>query len=111
MKRVGDEDGLVTVSEVMSGDTVLLVAQYVDILQIGARSMQNFPLLIEAATEKRKADIPKEVAQRNHIDEFLLAAEYVLNYGNKNVILCERGIVPLDRSYAQHPWISLRCPF
>ena len=48
MKQVGDDTGLVTISEVMSGDMVALVAKYVDILQIGARSMQNFPLLIEA---------------------------------------------------------------
>lgn len=100
MKRVGDETGLVTVSEVMSGDMVELVAKYVDILQIGARSMQNFPLLIEAAKSGKPIFLKRSPSAT--IDEFLLAAEYVLSYGNKNVILCERGIVPLDRSYTRN---------
>lgn len=100
MKRVGEESGLVTISEVMSGDLVPLVAEYVDILQIGARSMQNFPLLIEAAKSGKPIFLKR--APSATIDEFLLAAEYVLSYGNKNVILCERGIVPLDRSYTRN---------
>jgi 3-deoxy-7-phosphoheptulonate synthase len=100
MKQVGDETGLVTISEVMSGDMVSLVAQYVDILQIGARSMQNFPLLIEAAKSGKPIFLKR--APSATIDEFLLAAEYILSYGNMNVILCERGIVPLDRSYTRN---------
>ncbi len=100
MKQVGEETGLVTISEVMSGDMVSLVAQYVDILQIGARSMQNFPLLIEAAKSGKPIFLKRSPSAT--IDEFLLAAEYLLNYGNKNVILCERGIVPLDRSYTRN---------
>jgi 3-deoxy-7-phosphoheptulonate synthase len=100
MKQVGDDTGLATVSEVMSGDLVGLVAQYVDILQIGARSMQNFPLLIEAAKSGKPIFLKRSPSAT--IDEFLLAAEYVLSYGNKNVILCERGIVPLDRSYTRN---------
>jgi 3-deoxy-7-phosphoheptulonate synthase len=100
MKRVGDELGLVTVSEVMSGDMVGLVAEYVDILQIGARSMQNFPLLIEASKSGKPVFLKRSPSAT--IDEFLLAAEYVLSYGNRNVILCERGIMPLDRSYTRN---------
>ena len=100
IKRVGDELGLVTVSEVMSGDLVGLVADYVDILQIGARSMQNFPLLIEAAKSGKPIFLKRSPSAT--IDEFLLAAEYVLSHGNKNVILCERGIMPLDRSYTRN---------
>ncbi len=100
MKQVGDDLGLVTISEVMSGDMVGLVATYVDILQIGARSMQNFPLLIEAAKSGKPVFLKRSPSAT--IDEFLLAAEYVLSYGNKNVILCERGIMPLDRSYTRN---------
>lgn len=100
MKKVGDETGLVTISEVMSGDMVPLVAKYVDILQIGARSMQNFPLLIEAGKSGKPVFIKRGPSAT--IDEFLLAAEYVLNQGNPNVILCERGVMPLDRSYTRN---------
>jgi len=100
MKQVGDETGLVTISEVMSGDMVPLVAKYVDILQIGARSMQNFPLLIEAGKSGKPVFLKRGPSAT--IDEFLLAAEYVLSQGNPNVILCERGVMPLDRSYTRN---------
>lgn len=100
MKQVGEETGLVTISEVMSGDMVGLVAEYVDILQIGARSMQNFPLLIEAGKSGKPVFLKRGPAAP--IDEFLLAAEYVLSQGNPNVILCERGIIPLDRGYTRN---------
>jgi 3-deoxy-7-phosphoheptulonate synthase len=100
MKQVGDETGLVTISEVMSGDLVPLVAQYVDILQIGARSMQNFPLLIEAGKSMKPVFLKRGPSAP--IDEFLLAAEYVLSQGNPNVILCERGVIPLDRGYVRN---------
>lgn len=100
MKAVGEEFGLLTISEVMSPELVSLMAQYVDILQIGARSMQNFPLLIEAGKSGKPIFLKRGPAAS--YDEFLLAAEYVLNQGNPNVILCERGIVPLDRSYVRN---------
>ncbi len=100
IKQVGEETGLVTVSEVMSGDMVPLVAKYVDILQIGARSMQNFPLLIEAGRSMKPVFLKRGPSAT--IDEFLLAAEYVLNQGNSDVILCERGVMPLDRSYTRN---------
>ncbi len=100
MKAVGQETGLATVSEVMSGDLVELVAQYIDILQIGARSMQNFPLLIEAGRSGKPVFLKRGPSAT--IDEFLLAAEYVLSQGNPNVILCERGVIPLDRSYTRN---------
>jgi 3-deoxy-7-phosphoheptulonate synthase len=100
MKAVGDEFGLVTISEVMSGDMVPLVAQYIDILQIGARSMQNFPLLIEAGKSGKPVFLKRGPSAP--IDDFLLAAEYVLSQGNPNVILCERGIIPLDKSYTRN---------
>lgn len=100
MQEVGDETGLVTISEVMSPDKVSLVAQYIDILQIGARSMQNFPLLIEAGQSGKPVFLKRGPAAS--IDDFLLAAEYVLSQGNPNVILCERGIMPIDKSYTRN---------
>lgn len=100
IEAVGKETGLVTVSEVMSGDLVPLVAKHVDILQIGARSMQNFPLLIEAGRSKKPILLKRGPSAT--IDEFLLAAEYLLSQGNRNVILCERGVLPLDRSYVRN---------
>jgi 3-deoxy-7-phosphoheptulonate synthase len=100
MKEVGDEFGLVTITEVMSGDMVPLVAEYADILQIGARSMQNFPLLIEAGKSMKPVFLKRGPSAT--IDEFLLAAEYVLSQGNPNVILCERGIMAFDRAYTRN---------
>ena len=100
IKAVGDATGLVTISEVMSGDMVYLVSQYVDILQIGARSMQNFPLLIEAGKSGKPVFLKRGPA--SPIDDFLLAAEYILSQGNPHVILCERGIIPLDRTYTRN---------
>lgn len=100
IKQVGEESGLVTISEVMSGDMVATVAKYVDILQIGARSMQNFPLLIEAGKSGKPIFLKRGPSAT--IDEFLLAAEYLLSQGNPNVILCERGVMPLDRGYTRN---------
>lgn len=100
MKQVGEETGLATITEVMSAETVGLVGQYVDILQIGARSMQNFPLLVEAGKSGKTVFLKRGPAAT--LDEFLLAAEYVLSQGNPNVILCERGVIPLDRSYTRN---------
>jgi 3-deoxy-7-phosphoheptulonate synthase len=100
IKKVGEEEGLVTISEVMSGETVPMVAEYVDILQIGARSMQNFPLLIEAGKSGKPVFLKRGPSAT--IDEFLLAAEYILNQNNPHLILCERGVMPLDRSYTRN---------
>lgn len=100
IKAVGQENNLVTVTEVMSGEMVPVVAEYVDILQIGARSMQNFPLLIEAGKSMKPVFLKRGPSAT--LDEFLLAAEYVLSQGNPNVILCERGVIPLDRSYTRN---------
>ena len=87
-------------SEVMSPELVAPMAKYVDILQIGARSMQNYPLLIEAAESGKPIFLKRGPSAT--IDEFLLAAEYLLRYGNNNVILCERGIVSHDRGYTRN---------
>jgi 3-deoxy-7-phosphoheptulonate synthase len=82
--------GLAIVTEVVSVDTVDLVAEYADVLQIGARNMQHYPLL-EAVGKTNKPVMLKR-GLSSQLDEWLLAAEYIINGGNKNVILCERGI-------------------
>lgn len=100
IKQVGEETGLVTITEVMAADMVETVAEHADILQIGARSMQNFPLLIEAGKSGRPVFLKRGPSAT--IDEFLLASEYVLNQGNPNVILCERGVIALDKTYTRN---------
>ncbi|EJY55462.1 phospho-2-dehydro-3-deoxyheptonate aldolase [Alicyclobacillus hesperidum URH17-3-68] len=82
--------GLAIVSEVMEPDKVALVAEYVDILQIGARNMQNYPLLREAGKSMKPVLLKRGLS--GTIEEWLMAAEYILAQGNPNVILCERGI-------------------
>ncbi len=90
LQRVGRELDLVTVSEVMDGDQIELVAKYADILQIGARNMQNFTLL------KKLGSVPNPILLKRGLSatyqDLLMSAEYILSAGNPNVILCERGI-------------------
>lgn len=100
IRQVAEETGLVTITEVMSADMVETVAAHVDILQIGARSMQNFPLLIEAGKSGKPVFLKRGPSAT--VDEFLLASEYVLNQGNPHVMLCERGIVAFDRAYTRN---------
>ncbi len=82
--------GLPVVTEVMDTRQVELVAGYADVLQIGARNMQNFPLLTEVGRLRRPVLLKRGLAST--IQDLLLAAEYVMSQGNPNVILCERGI-------------------
>ncbi len=84
------ETGLAVVTEIMSIDQVELVAQYADVLQIGTRNMHNFNLLVAAGRTNKPILLKRGWSAT--LDEFLLAAEYIINEGNKNVILCERGI-------------------
>jgi 3-deoxy-7-phosphoheptulonate synthase len=84
------------VTEVMSWEEVPVVARYADLLQIGARNMQNFALL-RAAGRSGKPILLKRGAGAT-IEEWLHAAEYVLAHGNPNVILCERGIRTFERA-------------
>ncbi len=100
LKQVGKETGLITISEVMQPDLVELVASYVDILQIGARNMQNFPLLVEVGHSGHPVMLKRGPSAT--LDEFLLAAEYLLHQDNHQVLLCERGVHPLDRSYTRN---------
>ena len=90
LDQVGKELGLVTVSEVMDPRDVELVAKYVDILQIGARNMQNFNLLKEVGLTKKPVLLKRGLSST--IKELLMSAEYIASGGNLNVLLCERGI-------------------
>ncbi|MCX6381170.1 MAG: 3-deoxy-7-phosphoheptulonate synthase [Armatimonadetes bacterium] len=100
LKEVGDALNIVTVSEVMDPADVSLVTEYVDILQIGARNMQNYPLLIAAGRSGHPTLLKRGPSAT--IDEFLLAAEYLLHHGTERVILCERGVHPIDRTYTRN---------
>jgi 3-deoxy-7-phosphoheptulonate synthase len=90
LREAREEFNLPIITEVMSPQEVTLVAQYADILQIGARNMQNFALL-HAVGEIQKPVMLKR-GMMSTIEELLMAAEYVLSHGNSRVMLCERGI-------------------
>lgn len=96
LAEVRELTGLPVVTEVMSPEQVPLVAQYADVLQIGARNMQNFNLL-HAAGESQKPVLLKRGISAT-IEELLMAAEYILSHGNRRVILCERGIRTFETS-------------
>ncbi|HEY6009660.1 MAG TPA: 3-deoxy-7-phosphoheptulonate synthase [Geobacteraceae bacterium] len=90
LAAAGKETGLPIVTEVMSPDNVGLVAEYADLLQVGARNMQNFDLLRELGKIRKPILLKRGMSAT--VEEFLAAAEYILDEGNHNVILCERGI-------------------
>ncbi|RJP36433.1 MAG: 3-deoxy-7-phosphoheptulonate synthase [Phycisphaerales bacterium] len=90
LKEAGDQLTMPTVTEVMDPRDVEEVAQYADILQIGARNMSNYNLLMEAGKAKRPVLLKRGLSAT--LDEFLMSAEYILSEGNDQVILCERGI-------------------
>ncbi len=96
LKAVGDEMNLVTVSEIMDTRDVELVSRYVDVLQIGARNMQNFNLLKEVGMTKKPVLLKRGLAST--VKEMLMSAEYILSGGNFNVMLCERGIRTFEDS-------------
>lgn len=85
-----EKTGLPVITEVVGTDTVDVVAEYADILQIGARNMQNFPLLKAVGRIDKPVMLKRGLSAT--IEEWLNAAEYIMNEGNFNVILCERGI-------------------
>jgi 3-deoxy-7-phosphoheptulonate synthase len=93
--------GLAVVTEVMAAEQIDLVVEYADVLQVGARNMQNYPLL-EAVGESGKPVLLKRGPSAT-MDEFLLAAEYILKTGNTQVMLCERGI----RTFEDHTRFTL----
>jgi 3-deoxy-7-phosphoheptulonate synthase len=90
LRRAADANGLAVVSEVMEPQLVSLLARYSDILQVGARNMQNYALLREVGHTDKPVLLKRGLAST--IEEWLLSAEHVMAQGNRQVILCERGI-------------------
>ncbi len=96
MRRAADRHGLLVVSEVMDQMQIPLLLQYADILQVGARNMQNFNLLRELGKARKPVLLKRGIAAT--IEELLLSAEYIMSGGNYEVILCERGIRTFETS-------------
>lgn len=94
LAKARDETGLLVVTEAMDPDGVDLVAEYADVIQIGARNMQNFSLLRRAGRSGKPVLLKRGIAAT--ITELLLSAEYLLAEGNHDVILCERGVRGFD---------------
>jgi 3-deoxy-7-phosphoheptulonate synthase len=90
LRAAADRNGLLVISEVMDQTQIPLMAQYADILQVGARNMQNFNLLRELGKLRKPVLLKRGIAAT--IEELLLSAEYIMAGGNYEVILCERGI-------------------
>lgn len=90
LRKAGDEFGLPVVTEVMSLEQIEIAREYVDMLQIGARNMHNFMLLSEIGRSGMPVLLKRGFMAT--IEEWLLAAEYILKEGNEQVVLCERGI-------------------
>ena len=90
LAKAGRRTGLGVVTELMSEEHVELVAEYADMIQIGARNMQNFALLKAVGRQKRPVLLKRGLSAT--VKELLMSAEYIAAYGNNNIILCERGI-------------------
>jgi 3-deoxy-7-phosphoheptulonate synthase len=90
LREAGDRFGLLVISEVMEISQIAMMLPYVDILQVGARNMQNFNLLRELGKIKKPIMLKRGIAAT--LEELLLSAEYIMSGGNYDVILCERGI-------------------
>ncbi len=90
LKHVGEKYDMAIISEAMNEEQVELMQDYVDIVQIGARNMQNYDLLRKAGKTRKPVMLKRGLAAT--LEEWLLAAEYILAGGNQDVILCERGI-------------------
>lgn len=97
LKKVRDEVGILVETEVMDVRDVAIAAEYVDVLRIGARNMQNFDLLKEVGKVNKPVILKRGMSSL--ISEFIMAAEYILCNGNKNVILCERGLRTFETAY------------
>jgi 3-deoxy-7-phosphoheptulonate synthase len=90
LRRVADAHGLLVISEVMDRSQIAMMAPYVDIFQVGARNMQNFTLLRDLGRSERAVLVKRGLSAT--VDEWLMAAEYVMSGGNDRVLVCERGI-------------------
>src|SRR5690348_12978896 len=96
MAEIRDQFGLKIVTEAIDNDSLELVEEYADVIQIGARNMQNFSLLKRAGRARKPVMVKRGMSAT--LEEFLMAAEYVMSEGNYQVILCERGV----RTFADH---------
>jgi len=96
MAEIRETFGMKIVTEAIDNESLALVEQYADVIQIGARNMQNFSLLKRAGRSKKPVLLKRGMSAT--VEEFLMAAEYVMSEGNYNVILCERGV----RTFADH---------
>jgi 3-deoxy-7-phosphoheptulonate synthase len=96
MAEVRDRYGMRIVTEAIDNESLELVEEYADVIQIGARNMQNFSLLKRAGRARKPVLLKRGMSAT--LEEFLMAAEYVMSEGNYNVILCERGV----RTFADH---------
>lgn len=96
MAEIRDQFGMVIVTEAVDNESLDLVEKYADVIQIGARNMQNFSLLKRAGRARKPVLLKRGMSAT--LDEFLMAAEYVMSEGNYQVILCERGV----RTFADH---------
>jgi len=96
MAEIRERFGLKIITEALDDESLLLVAEYADVIQIGARNMQNFSLLKKAGRLRKPVMLKRGMSAT--LEEFLMAAEYILSEGNYEVILCERGV----RTFANH---------
>jgi len=96
LAEIREQFGLRIITEAIDHESLELVEAYADIIQLGARNMQNFSLLKRAGRAKKPVMLKRGLSAT--LDEFLMAAEYIMSEGNYNVILCERGI----RTFADH---------
>lgn len=96
LREVGDKHGMPVVTEVMDPRQVEMVARYADMMQVGARNMQNFDLLKEIGQTNRPVLLKRGMSAT--VKDLLMSAEYILSAGNKNVVLCERGVRSFEES-------------
>lgn len=96
LKQVADEYQLSVISEIVSPNDIELAEDYLDVIQIGARNMQNFALLKEAGKSSKPVLLKRGLSAT--IEEFINAAEYIMSAGNTNIILCERGIRTFEKA-------------
>ncbi|MCM3619487.1 bifunctional 3-deoxy-7-phosphoheptulonate synthase/chorismate mutase [Sutcliffiella horikoshii] len=96
LKRVGDEFDMAIISEIINPADIEVACDYVDVIQIGARNMQNFELLKAAGAVRKPVLLKRGLAAT--IDEFVNAAEYIISQGNDQIILCERGIRTYEKA-------------
>ena len=107
MAEARELTGLPLITEVLDQHSIEIVAKYVDIIQVGARNMQNFKLLKELGQLDKPVLLKRGMSAT--IEEWLMAAEYLLSSGNERVILCERGIRTFE-TYTRNTLISALFP-